>query len=117
MYQIAFVFALLLMFAGTSLLAYNLMPEGRVASGRGLPSRRVDPAQVPSLIFRFAFPLIDRIAPFFSRIAWTGYRSRMSVELRRAGLGDAITMDHLLAMKLLTALVVPLAASRLMSIL
>jgi tight adherence protein C len=108
--------ALTFAFAGVSLLAYNLVPVARVAAGRGLPVRRVDPSQVPSLIFRLTYPATDRLAVLFQRLRWTSYRTKMAVELKRAGLGDAITVDHLLAMKLLTAIVVPFLATRLFAI-
>jgi tight adherence protein C len=108
--------ALTLAFAGVSLLAYNLVPAARVAAGRGLPRRRVDPSQVPSLVFRLTYPATDRLAGLFQRVKWTNYRTRMAVELRRAGLGGVITVDHLLAMKVLTAMLMPLVASRLFEV-
>jgi tight adherence protein C len=111
-----YLFALTLAFSGTALLSYNALPARRLFAGRGLPRRRVDPSEVPSLLFRLLYPFIDPMAPFFQRLRWTSYRTKMSVELRRAGLGDAISVDHLLALKLLSAFVVPLMASRLFAI-
>jgi tight adherence protein C len=62
------------------------------------------------------YPATDRLAVFFQRLKWTNYRTKMAVELKRAGLGQAITVDHLLAMKVLTAIVLPLMATRLFGI-
>jgi tight adherence protein C len=75
--------------------------------------RSVTPAEVPSLWFRLFFPLLDLLAPLFKRVPWESYRRRMPLALRRAGIADGITVDHLLAMKAVCAVVVPFLGSRL----
>jgi tight adherence protein C len=101
-----------LAFAAAVLLAYNLMPVGGVPFGRGVPARRADPAMATALVFRLALPIADRLAPLFARVKWPRYRIKMSGELRRAGLGRSITVDQLLAIKVMAAALVPLLLSR-----
>lgn len=99
-------------FAAAGLFVYGALPDPSVRSAR-LPSRRIDPTHVPSLVFRLAYPMADLATPLFRRLAWPGYRSRMSLALRRAGVADGISVDHLLAMKAASAVVLPFLASRL----
>ncbi len=111
MHQIASVLSIALLFGSTAVATYNLLPAARAARpARTL--RRVSPAQVPSLLFRLLFLPAACLAPLFAGLEWPRYRTTMSMQLRRAGLGDAIVINHLLAMKAMTALVVPLLLSR-----
>ncbi|OFW03940.1 MAG: hypothetical protein A3H96_15975 [Acidobacteria bacterium RIFCSPLOWO2_02_FULL_67_36] len=113
MTSIAFVLSYALMFAAVSVLMYNLAPTGvRSLAVRGLQVRRVDSSKVPSLWFRLLYPLLDKMAPLFKGLRLTGYRAKMAVELQRAGIGEYVTVDHLLAMKAVTALFAPLFLSR-----
>lgn len=110
----AFWLACTLAFAAVGTLAFNLAPTGvRSLTVRGLQMRRADVSQMPSLWFKLFYPLLDRLAPAFKGFGFRGYRTRMATELQRAGIGDHMSVDHLLAMKALMALLVPLLLSRL----
>src|SRR5262249_27091949 len=74
----------------------------------------VDVARVPSIWFRVTFPLLDRLSPLMSRIGWSGYRDRAAAQLQRAGF-EGVKVDHLLAMKVLTAIALPAFFSLLIS--
>jgi tight adherence protein C len=105
------VAATLMMALAIALLAFNLMPLGmRTLSMRGAQVSRVDPSRLPSLWFKVLFPLLDALSPLFKKIGWSSYRARAARELQRAAMGEIVTVDHLLAMKLLTAIVIPLLA-------
>jgi tight adherence protein C len=66
----------------------------------------VDVSRIPSLWFRLAFPLLDRMAPIMAGIRWPSYRRQAGMALQRAGF-DAISVDHLLAMKVFMAVFLP----------
>jgi tight adherence protein C len=103
--------AALMMALAVSLFAVNLMPAGmRTLSMRGAQVSRVDPSRLPSLWFKVLFPLLDALSPLFKRVGWARYRAKAARELQRAAMGEIVTVDHLLAMKVLTAVVIPLLA-------
>jgi tight adherence protein C len=109
----AFWLACGLTFAAVAILVFNVAPTGvRSLAVRGLPLRRPDASQIPSLWFRLSYPLLDRLAPAFKRAGLRAYRTRMATELHRAGIGEYVSVDHLLALKVMTALLVPLLLSR-----
>jgi tight adherence protein C len=55
-----------------------------------------------------AFPLLDLVAPYFRFVPWRRYRATAAGALQRAALAEALTVNHLLALKLLMAIVVPI---------
>lgn len=116
MARVTYSIGMLLLFAAVSLLVYNGLSRTRTLAARLRPIRRADPSRVPSPIFRALYPALDWLAPYFHRLRWTDYRSKMSLELQRAGVGDAITVDHILALKAITAIVFPFVLSRLFGI-
>lgn len=111
---ILYLLTLTLLFAAMTVLAYNLLPGGvRTLAVRGVAVRRADPARVPSLVFRLFFPLTDRLAPHVRKLPYPGDRAKATLELQRAGIGELITAEHLLSMKVVTALLLPFLLSRL----
>jgi tight adherence protein C len=95
--------AVILMTVAVTMGAYALSSFrfSRMTIGPG-----VDVSRVPSLWFRLAFPILDRLAPLMTGITWSNYRKKAAFQLQRAGF-EAIKVDHLLAMKILTALTLP----------
>jgi tight adherence protein C len=99
--------ALLSGFLAVMLLVYNLIPIKQTVSARGLPVREADPSILP-ITLKLPFPLMAALAPLMKYIPWPSYRERTTVLLKRAGIYDIVTVDHLLAMKLLSSIVVPI---------
>jgi tight adherence protein C len=92
--------------ASVALLAYNVLPARSFAS-RAPRLSHADAAPIGSLWLRLLFPILNLLAPLFEAVSWRRYRSKATVALNRAGLGDAITVNHLLAMKVLCGVAVP----------
>jgi tight adherence protein C len=99
--------ALLCGFLAMMLLVYNLIPIKQTVSARGLPVRESDPTILPITI-KLPYPLMAAFAPLMRFIPWPSYREKTTVLLRRAGILDVVTVDHLLVMKILSSIVVPL---------
>jgi tight adherence protein C len=110
MLVVVLVLGLATVLASVALLVYGLVPVPTLAA-RALQVRRVETSQIGSLWFRLLFPILTVIAPLVRVVPWHRYRARAAVNLSRAGLGDALTVDHLLAMKMLCAIVTPLVLS------
>jgi tight adherence protein C len=102
--------ALLCGFLATLLLVYNLIPIKQTVTARGLPVREADASILP-ITLKFPYPLMVALAPLMKYITWPSYRERTTILLKRAGILDVITVDHLLAMKILSAIVVPIATA------
>jgi tight adherence protein C len=111
-----FALAVATAFAATSLLVYNLLPAGRGPAVRGLGLQAVDVERLPSVWFKWLYPVLNALAPLMASVPWPAFRARAPKELQRAGLGDVITPDHLLAFKVLAAIVTPLFASMILVI-
>lgn len=108
-----YLLSLATMAAAVGVLAFNLVPaKARTLAVRGIQLRRADLSHVPSVVFRMLFPALDPLAPFFKRLPLHQYRTKTAIELQKAGIGEVITVDHLLAMKALASIVVPLLISR-----
>ena len=109
---VVLLLSLVLMFGAIALLAWNILPRrGGAMAIRGIATPREDVAKMPSVIFRSLFPLLDVLAPPFRNIQWKSYRQKATLNLQKAGIGDVMTVDHLLAMKALSALVTPFVVS------
>jgi len=57
------------------------------------------------------FPLIAAFAGPAKAVKWPSYRERSAVAIARSGWGDTFTMNHLIGMKILMAIVVPLGSA------
>lgn len=74
----------------------------------------VPPGEVPGgspAVVKVFFPVITAVSRFTGGIRWPSYRERAEVAIARSGWGDSFTANHLLALKILTALFVPLGAA------
>ncbi|HTU99276.1 MAG TPA: type II secretion system F family protein [Luteitalea sp.] len=65
------------------------------------------PPGAPAFVKVF-FPVIRVFSRLMSGISWPTYRSRAAVAINRSGWGESFTVDHLLAVKVLTAMTLPL---------
>jgi len=113
--------ALVTLFASVSLLTLaalqlraELRPLGRPVYR---PGARVDVSRIPSIWFRVLFPLLAAMVPAVRPIPLRAWRMRAASALQRAGFSEGVTVDHQLALKVLTAIFVPLIASRLFQVL
>ncbi len=57
------------------------------------------------------FPLLDVLAPIFRSVPAARYRAKAATALERAAMSRAVTVDHLLALKAVAAVVVPFVLS------
>ncbi|MBI2835245.1 MAG: type II secretion system F family protein [Acidobacteria bacterium] len=111
-----YVLSMLMMFAAVTIAAYSLVPARlHAVAVRGLPVHGVDLSRLPSIWFRMLFPLLQALAPLTKRIGWQTYRATAATALQRAGL-EGVSVDHLLAMKAITAVLTPIVASMIFSI-
>ena len=72
------------------------------------------PGEVPEgspAVVKVFFPLISALSRPAKAIRWPSYRDRAEVAIARSGWGDSFTVNHLLALKILSALVLPLTAA------
>ena len=85
-------------------------------SGGGARQREASapPSEVPEgapAVVKVFFPLITAVSRLAKAIRWPSYRDRAAVAIARSGWGDSFTVNHLLALKILSALVLPLLAA------
>lgn len=99
----------LLAFLSAALLAYAFLSRPRevaLPSGAFAPAQ-YEPAHAPSSIVRGLFPVLDVLAPLFSRLPFPAYRRRLADSLRKAGFGESVTVDHIFALKAIAAVAAP----------
>jgi tight adherence protein C len=94
-------------FLAVVLLVYNLIPIKKTVSARGMPVREADSSILP-ITLKLPYPFMSALAPLMKYVPWPSYRERTTVLLKRAGIYDVVSVDHLLAMKLMSAIVVPI---------
>jgi tight adherence protein C len=99
--------ALAAMFVAVTLLVFNLTPAKQTVTARGLPIRTADTSILP-ITLKWPYPLMELLAPLMRFVRWPSYREKTTILLQRAGILDVVSVDHLLGMKLLSAIVVPL---------
>ena len=102
--------ALATFFVAAVLFLYNIAPVGDTVAARGLVVHR-DKSHLP-IYLKLPYPLMDVLAPVMRFIKWQSYRDRTTLLLQRAGIAEVVTVDHLLAMKVLSAIFVPLLTSQ-----
>lgn len=106
----AMLLILLLVFTATTLLAYafftrrrdEILPSGAVAA---VP---FEAAHSPSGFVRLLFPALDVLAPVFALLPFAAYRRALADTLKKAGFGDSVTVNHIFAMKFISAVLTPL---------
>lgn len=102
--------ALLAAFLAIALFFVNIIPAGYTVAARGLAVRR-DRTLLP-IYFKLPYPILDLLSPVMRFIPWPSYRARTQVLLQRAGVADVLTVDHLLAAKIFSAIIVPILSSQ-----
>ena len=101
---------LLLVFVAVTLGVYAYLTRRR---DDALPSSafapvRFEAAHAPSAVIRVFYPLLNLMAPVFAVVPFKEYRRVMADNLRKAGFGDSVTVNHILALKAISALATPL---------
>ena len=101
---------LLLVFVAVTLLCYVFLTRQRDVA---LPSAafapvRFEAAHAPSGLVRFLYPVLHLLAPLFSAAAVCRYRRTLTDTLRKASFGESVTVNHIFALKLISAVVTPL---------
>ena len=108
--------ALLLLFVAIVLLAFSLLPGGRGTAVRGMAFRQAELDRLPRYL-RIIYPLLDGLSPLVKRIPWASYRAHATTQLQRAGIAEALTVDHMLVFKVLCAIVLPLLGAQVLQLL
>ena len=83
---------------------------GGARSRDGAAPRGEVPPGAPAFVKVF-FPLIGALAGPARAIGWPSYRERSVVTIARSGWGDPFSVNHLIALKILTAIFLPLAGA------
>jgi tight adherence protein C len=113
MLTLLLVLGLLCGLAAIVLLISGPSRGGRRPGGDDVPTEV--PQGAPAFVKVF-FPVITAFSKLTPGIAWPTYREQAAVAVRRSGWGDSFTVDHLLAMKILSALVLPMIGALLFAI-
>lgn len=100
---------LLLVFAAVTLSAFAVLTRRPVEM---LPSEafvpvRYESSHAPSGLIRVLFPLLDVLAPLFAAVPFAEYRRALAENLHKAGFGDSVTVNHIFALKLISAIATP----------
>jgi tight adherence protein C len=100
---------LVLVFAAVTLSAFALLTRRPVEL---LPSEafvpvRYESSHAPSGLIRVLYPLLDALAPLFAVLPFAEYRRALADNLRKAGFGDSVTVNHIFALKLISAIATP----------
>jgi Flp pilus assembly protein TadB len=108
--------ALATLFGSVAMLAYALMPGGRAVAVRGMALKQAELERLPGWL-KALFPLLDGLAPLARRIRWPTYREHAVTQLQRAGIAEALTVDHLLVLKVVSAAILPLLGAQIFALL
>lgn len=69
---------------------------------------RYEASHAPSGAVRILYPLLNVLAPLFDVVPVPEYRRSLTDNLRKAGFGESVTVNHIFALKLIMAIVTPL---------
>src|SRR5262245_61494670 len=101
---------LFLVFGAVTTATLAMLSQERAAllpSEANLPVR-YEPAHAPSGAVRVLYPLLNILAPLFEAMPFPEYRRTLADNLRKAGFGESVTVNHIFALKLIMAIVTPL---------
>ncbi|MEO7158270.1 MAG: hypothetical protein ABI039_11940, partial [Vicinamibacterales bacterium] len=100
---------LLLVFASVTLSTFAVLtrPRSELLPSEAVVPVRYEASHAPSGLIRAFYPLLDVLAPLFALLPVEGYRRTLGDSLRKAGFGDSVTVNHILALKAITAIAVP----------
>ena len=101
---------LLLVFAAATLSAFALLtrPRSELLPSEAFAPVKYEASHAPSGVIRALYPLLDLLAPLFALVPFAGYRRSLGDTLRKAGFGESVTVNHILALKVITAIATPL---------
>jgi tight adherence protein C len=101
--------ALALMFAAAAGLVYAAFPSRSLAFElRSRTEGQAEAALIQSPLFRLLWPLLAAMAPYAKRLGSPAYREAKGWELPLSGMPRVMTVDHLLAFKVVLAACLPL---------
>jgi len=86
-------------------------PSGGSARQREAAAPAGEVPEGSPAVVKVFFPLISALAGPAKAIRWPSYRDRAAIAIKRSGWGDSFTVNHLLALKILSALVLPMTAA------
>ena len=112
MLSVMWVLGLVCLF-GSVVLLVNAPSSGRRRDEAAAP-REVPPG-APAVVKVF-FPIVTAFSRLAAGISWPTYRQRAVNLIARSGWGDGFTVNHLLALKMLNAVVIPLFLALLLNI-
>lgn len=101
---------LLLVFVAVTVSSYTVLTRQRdqlLPSGAVAPVR-FEPAHAPSGLIRALYPVLHVLAPLCTPLPFAEYRTALADTLRKAGFGDSVTVNHIFAFKVISAIVTPL---------
>lgn len=105
MLSLMFMLALVCLFLAVFLLFTSLGSGGRRREGAAAVSEV--PEGAPAVVKVF-YPVITAFSSLARSVSWPTYRVRAANDIARSGWGDGFTVNHLLALKFLFALFIPL---------
>ena len=101
--------ALVGMFVAAAGVVYAAFPsESAVFELRTRTEGRAEAAMIQSPLFKLLWPLLAAIAPYTRRLGSPAYREAKAWELPLSGMPRVMTVDHLLAFKVVLAVCLPL---------
>jgi len=111
-----YLLALAGMFAAAALAVYGAIPSpSTMYELRARTAARSETAAIQSPIIKMLWPLLAAMAPYAKRLGSPAYHAAKARELPLAGLPPVVTVDHLLALKVVMAIVLPLILADLLS--
>ncbi len=101
---------LLLVFMAVTLSVHAWLSRARpeLLPGGAFAQVRFEPAHAPSGLIRLLYPLLHVLAPLFAPLPFAEYRATLADTLRKAGFGESVTVNHVFALKVISAVVTPL---------
>jgi tight adherence protein C len=103
-----YVFALVGMFAAAAVAVYGLMPSpSQMYDLKARTTGRSEAATITSPIIRLLWPVLAALAPHVRKLGSEKYHEEKARELPLAGFPAVMQVDHLLALKVLMAVCVP----------
>lgn len=113
---ILFPLAMLLAFGSCVCFVYGVGPHRRSVAERRLSLEAVDRSRLP-LWLKLAYAPAGALLLLSQVVTWPRYRSRLALALKRAGIGDVVSVDRLLGVKFLSTVLVPLVGTQVLAIL
>ncbi|MEW5982521.1 MAG: type II secretion system F family protein [Acidobacteriota bacterium] len=107
--DILYLLALMLAFGAAFLAIRGLIPTpAQLYEMRRRAATRKEAQTIASPLLRLLWPLLTLLLPFVRRLGSPAYREARARDIPLAGLPRVMTVDHLLAMKVILAAGVPL---------